>query len=91
MIDLQKPVSRAQRRLWLTRWLGALGWCLAIAAGCLIWPRSSAAPRALAVRLGATAVGATADLMEVARGYVAASHGRLEPKEGESLLEGGAR
>ncbi len=26
---LHRPVRQAQRRLWVNRWLGALGWCLA--------------------------------------------------------------
>lgn len=36
MNTLDKPVRQARRRLWLNRWLAALGWCLAGAAGLFI-------------------------------------------------------
>ena len=31
MTSLEKTVKRSQRRLWLNRWLGTLGWCLTLA------------------------------------------------------------
>ena len=33
MTSLEKTVKRSQRRLWLNRWLSALGWCLTAACG----------------------------------------------------------
>ena len=33
MSELQKSAKRAQRRLWLNRWLAGLGWSLAAGAG----------------------------------------------------------
>lgn len=33
MTELQKPVRQARRRLWLNRWLRALGWMLTVCAG----------------------------------------------------------
>ncbi len=33
MSPLHEPIKRARRRLWFNRWLGALGWCLAMGAG----------------------------------------------------------
>ena len=36
MTMLEKQVHRAQRRLWLSRWLADLGWCLVAAAGVFV-------------------------------------------------------
>jgi len=36
MSELREPVKQAQRRLWLNRWLAALGWSLAGAAGLFV-------------------------------------------------------
>lgn len=33
MTSLERTVKRSQRRLWLNRWLGTLGWCLTLACG----------------------------------------------------------
>jgi len=33
MTELQRPIRQARRRVWLNRWLAALGWTLAGAAG----------------------------------------------------------
>ncbi len=63
MMQLQRQVHRAQRRLWLNRWLSQFGWCLTLTTGAwalvvladrlvgLHWPMNTVAVVGLGVAL----------------------------------------